>query len=272
MSISSSSIKDNNNNNKLNTTINSQITSQQAQEIRKVCLHKISNPPKIKQILLASTENEFNITKRLNMRYENNDKIPEKIKTITVFKFPIKRETIEKPIRHYEDEDEKPYDTCVHQYSYGLMDNGDYVFIDKYENDSDVGYFGRTFSRGYVSLINHIFPIFQTPYISHVYPFGITPIYYMVLKYLDNKLLNPRSNADFEAIKTIMGKYTDVDVNMIITLDGFRNSCRFWNDITKKHLYYFSLSKKEQRFIEPNYESDEDDEYDRYYGSDSDSD
>jgi hypothetical protein len=262
---------------KINTAIQCQITSLQAQKIREVCLHKISHPPKTQKILLASVENEFNITKRLYMRYENTDHIHEKLQNITILNFPVKYEKQEKQIG-YEDvecddiEHQYSYGIMEHQCSYGIMDNLDYVFIEKSNNINGMDMDGRTFSRGYVSLTNHIFPIFQTPYVSHVYPLGITPIYYWVLKYLDNKLLNPRSNADYESIKTIMGKYTDVDVNMTITLDGYRNnSCRYWNETTNQYQYYFTLSKKDQRFIDPNYESDEDEYYEEYYG-DSDSD
>jgi len=251
--------------------INRQITSQQAHCIKAICLHKINNPPKIKQYLVVSTENEFNITKRLDMRYENTDNVFNNLKPITVFKFPIKYEKIIKQIR-YEDEDDEDEEQEF-QYSYGIMDNlVDCVFIVKSNDVTDMDSFWRTFSRGYVFLDNHIFPIFQTPYGSHVYPLGITPIYYWVLKYLDNRLINPRSNVDFEAIKTVMGRYTDVDVNMRIALDYRNNSCTFWNDDKKQNTYYFSLSKKDQRFIEPDYESDEDEYYEEYYNTDNDSD
>ena len=248
------------------TSINNQITEQQLQLIRVILLHKIKNPPKFKKIILASVKNKFNITKRLHMRYENNDYIHENLKDIVIYKMPLLYKKIYSNDILCEEYEQ--------QYSYGFIDGlNDYIFVMKSYELNESGSFGPQFSRGYVSLNNQIFPIFETPYISHVYPIGITPVFYTVLKYLDNISINPQTTSDIEINKTLFKGYTNIDINMRISLDNYKNnSCRYWNDTKKIHLYYFSLSKKDQRFIVPNYESDEDEAYENFYNSDNDSD
>jgi len=231
-------------------------------------LFKFNNPPIIESILISTVINDFNMTRRSHMFYENVEEICKNITSIIVFKFPIMLQKIKRKMMFGEKQE---YEEYHHQFSYGLFDDG-YVFILKSQDLNDDDEFGKRFSRGYICLKDKILPIFNTPYISHIshilYPEIVKhgPKYYRVLKYLDNNILNPKTTEDNDKITKLLNGYEDMDINMRITLDGYcNNSIRYWNNNTKQHLWYCNLSVEEQRFIVLNYESDEDEYYEGDY-------